>query len=129
GAHQVTLHHVSGFHHVPLDLAPWEYLSFEQKGEYDVWTVLCFDWCSSPYAYHTLSEVATQNLRCRGVPLLASIGGFWLTSSRSTKSYPPNTYCCGYSMSNPKCTLEPTTKIVFLGILCDMENCRFEIPE
>lgn len=31
-------------------------------------------------------------------------------------------------MSIPKCTLEPTTRIVFLGIICDSAQCRFEVP-
>ena len=33
-------------------------------------------------------------------------------------------------MSITKCVLEPTTRLVFLGIICDTEEaCRFEVPE
>ena len=32
-------------------------------------------------------------------------------------------------MSIPKCVLEPTTRLVFLDIVCDTEACRFEVPE
>lgn len=34
----------------------------------------------------------------------------------------------GYFTSIPKCILEPTTRIVFLGIICDSTQCRFEVP-
>ena len=32
-------------------------------------------------------------------------------------------------MSIAKCVLEPTTRLVFLGIICDTEAPRFEVPE
>ncbi|CAN0599232.1 unnamed protein product, partial [Laminaria digitata] len=28
-----------------------------------------------------------------------------------------------------KCVLRPTTRVVYLGIVCDSETCRFEVPE
>ena len=38
-------------------------------------------------------------------------------------------YRCGYFMSFPKCSLEPTTELVFLGVGCDMAQRRFYVPE
>ena len=32
-------------------------------------------------------------------------------------------------MSISKCVLEPTTRLVFLGIICNTEARRFEVPE
>ena len=32
-------------------------------------------------------------------------------------------------MSITKCVVEPTTRLVFLGIICDTEARRFEVPE
>ena len=38
-------------------------------------------------------------------------------------------YQRGYFMSIAKCVLEPTTRLVLLGIICDTEARRFEVPE
>ena len=38
-------------------------------------------------------------------------------------------YRYGYVMSFPKCSLEPTTDLVFLGVGCDTAQRRFYVPE
>ena len=38
-------------------------------------------------------------------------------------------YRCGYFMAFPKCSLEPTTDLVFLGVGCDTAQRRFYVPE
>ena len=38
-------------------------------------------------------------------------------------------YQCGFFMSIAKCVLEPTTRLVFLGIMLDTKARRFEVPE
>ena len=38
-------------------------------------------------------------------------------------------YQCGFFMSIAKCVLEPTTWLVFLGMICDTEARHFEVPE
>ena len=38
-------------------------------------------------------------------------------------------YQCGCFMSIAMCVPEPTTRLVFLGIICDTEVGRFEVPE
>ena len=38
-------------------------------------------------------------------------------------------YRCGYFMAFPKCSLEPTTDLVFLGVGCDTAQRRFDVPE
>ena len=38
-------------------------------------------------------------------------------------------YRCGYFVAFPKCSLEATTDLVFLGIGCDTAQCRFYVPE
>ena len=37
-------------------------------------------------------------------------------------------FCARY-FQNKKCVFEPTTKLTYLGIECDMENLRFWIPQ
>ena len=107
GAHQISMDHKSGFHNVPLHPDSWTYFGIYWKGVYYVWTVLCFGWCESPYIYHTLSSAAAQYLRHLDVNRF---------------------YECGYFMSIIKCVLEPTTRLVFLGFICDTEARRFEVP-
>ena len=38
-------------------------------------------------------------------------------------------YRCGYFTAFPKCSLEPTTHLVFLGVGCDTAQRRFYVPE
>ena len=38
-------------------------------------------------------------------------------------------YRCGYFMVLPKCLLEPTADLVFLGVGCDTAQRRFYVPE
>ena len=145
GAHQVTLDHKSGFHHVALDAESWQYFGLCWQGVYYVFTVLGFGWCSSPYIYHTLSSVVGQYLRARDTPVLVWIDDFYLSNFRSTKSGTPQAqfraaqaatylalsvfYKAGYFMSASKCVLTPTTRLVFLGVVCDTTLRRFEVPQ
>ena len=145
GAYQVTLDHKSGFHHVPIDPESWTFFGLCWRGEYYVWTVLCFGWCSSPYIYHTLSEAVGQYLRARDVPVLVWIDDFYLTNFRVSRNSNPEQQAeaalaavhlalcvfhrAGYFMSVEKCVLNPTTSLVYLGIVCDSAKCRFEVPE
>lgn len=144
GAFQATLDHASGFHHVPVDRASWKYLGLLWEGEYYVFTVLCFGWCTSPYIYHTLSSAVGAYLRAKGMPCLVWLDDFYITNYRRTKDEPPAEqelaaraalhfalwvfYHAGYFISVKKCILDPTTRLVFLGITCDSLQCRFEVP-
>ena len=109
-----------------------------------MWNVLCFRWCKSPYICHTLSSAIAQYLRHLDVPITTR-GDFCMSNFRATKTQLPaqrreavrevaslalTVFCqCGYFMSIAKCVLEPTTRLVFLGIICDTEARRFEVPE
>ena len=145
GAHQISMDHKSGFHNVPLHPDSWTYFGMYWKGVYYVWTVLCFGWCESPYIYHTLSSAVAQYLRHLDVPITTWLDDFWMSNFQATKTQSPAQqreaarevaslaltifYQCGYFMSITKCVLEPTTRLVFLGIICDTEARRFEVPE
>ena len=145
GAHQVTLDHKSGFHNVPLHPDSWTYFGFCWQGVYYVWTVLCFGWCSSPFIYHGLSDAIAQYIRSLGVPILTWLDDFWLsnrrdsqhdTSAEQAKAAHESLclaltifYRCGYFMSLKKCSLQPTTRLIFLGVVCDTALRRFEVPE
>lgn len=77
--------------------------------------------------------------------MLAWIDDFYLVNFRSTKALSPKGqfqaaqaaafltlevfYHAGYFVSIPKCQLHPSTRIVFLGIICDSQQGRFEVPE
>lgn len=144
GAQQSVMDHASGFHHVPLDPESWKYVGLCWKGEYYVWTVLCFGLSCSPYIYHTLSSAVGEYLRERDVPVLVWLDDFYFTNFTSTKSWAEAEqvraahaashlvlsvfHRAGYFMSVKKCVLEPTTRLVYLGIECDSSQCRFEVP-
>ena len=135
GAQQATLDHKSGFHNVPLAPESWEYFGLCWRGVYYVWTVLGFGWCASPYIHHSLSDAVAQHLRSQDIPASALLDDFGMTNSRATHGLSPTgqenavreavplaltiLYRCGYFMAFPKCSLEPTTDLVFLGVGCD----------
>ena len=136
---QVTLDHKPAFHNVPLAPESWEYFGLCWRGMYYVWTVLCFGWCASPYIYHSLSGAVAQHLRSQDIPTWA-----WLDVPSHTWPQPDRPknaareavalaltifYRCGYFMAFPKCSLEPTTDLVFLGVRCDTAQRRFYVPE
>ncbi|CAM9092660.1 unnamed protein product, partial [Ascophyllum nodosum] len=146
GAYQVTLDHKSGIHtsNIPLDPSSWTYFGLCWKGVYYVWTVLCFGWCSSPYIYHTLSEAVTQYLRGKGISALAWLDGSWLTNEKATQHGSLQDqaraahsatclaltvfYKCGYFISFSECSLALSTRRVYLGVICDSQTRRFEVP-
>ena len=104
----------------------------------------CFGWCSAPFIYASLSEAVARYLRSRDVPVLTWIDDFYVTNFRSTRLLEPNQqfvaaqaaaslvldvlYQAGYFISISKCELTPSTRLVFLGIICDTAQCRFEAP-
>ena len=145
GAHQVTLDHKAGYHHVALNPDSWQYFGFEWQGVFYVFTVLAFGWCSAPFIYASLSEAVARYLRARGIPTLTWIDDFYLTNFRSTRMLSASQqfqaaqtaafvalevfYRAGYFVSVNKSHLDPTTSLVFLGITCDSAKARFEVPE
>ena len=145
GAQQVTLDHKSGFYNIPLAPESWQYFGLCWRGVYYVWTVLCFGWCTSPYIYHSLSDAVAQHLRSQDIPTSAWLGDFLMTNPRATRGLNPTDqknaareavalapsifYRRGYFMAFPKCSLKPTTDLVFLGVGCDTAQRRFYVPE
>eukprot|EP00904_Undaria_pinnatifida_P011838 jgi/Undpi1/7785/HiC_scaffold_23.g10258.m1 len=145
GAYQVTIDHKAGYHHVALSTESWQYLGFEWKGEFYVFTVLAFGWCSAPVIYASLSEAVARYLRSRDIPTLTWIDDFYVVNFGSTRLLEAAKQCeaalvatyvalevffsAGYFISLPKCEIDPTTRLVFLGIICDTVACRFEAPQ
>ena len=92
----------------------------------------------------SLSEAVARHLRSRYVPVLTWIDDFYVTNFRSTRFLEPNQqfvaaqaaaslvldvlYQAGYFISISKCELTPSTRLVFLGIICDTAQCRFKAP-
>ena len=109
-----------------------------------MFTVLCFGWCSAPFIYASLPEAVVRYLRSRGVPVLTWIDDFYVTNFRSTRLLEPNQqfvaaqaaaslvldvlYQAGYFIPISTCELTPSTRLIFLGIICDTVQCRFEAP-
>ena len=145
GAHQISMDHKSGFHNVPLHPDSWTYFGMYWKGVYYVWAVICFGWRESPYIYRTLSSAVAQYPRHLDVPITTWLDDLWMSNFQATKTQSPAQqreaareiaslaltifYQCDYFMSIAKCVLEATTRLVFLGIICDTEARRFEVLE
>ena len=86
----------------------------------------------------------TQYLRAKDIPALAWLDDFWLTNEVATQHESPVDharaaylaiclaltifYKCGHSMSFSKCSLAPSTRLVYLGVICDSQARFFEVP-
>ena len=86
----------------------------------------------------------THYLRAKYIPALAWLDDFWLTNEIATQHESPMdqpraahsaiclaltiVYKCGYSMSFSKFSLAPSTRLVYLGVICDSQALRFEVP-
>ena len=94
--------------------------------------------------YASFLEAVARYLRSRDVPVLIWIDDFYVTNFRSTRLLEPNQqfvaaqaaaslvldvlYQAGYFISISKSELTPSTRLVFLGIICDTAQYRFEAP-
>ena len=85
GAYQVTIDHKAGYHHVALSTESWQYFGFKWKGEFYVFTVLAYGWCSAPVIYASLSEAVTRYLGSRDIPTLTWIDDFYVVNFGSTR--------------------------------------------
>lgn len=95
--------------------------------------------------YASLSEAVARYLRSRDILTLTWIDDFRSTNFGSTRLLEAEEpfqaasvaayvvlevfFSAGYFISLPKCEIESTTRLVFLGIICDSVACRFEAPE
>ena len=112
---------------------------------YYVWRVLCLRWYASPYIYDSLSDAVAQYLRSRDISIPTWVDDFWMSNFRVTHDLDPTNqqkavheavalaltifYRRGYFMAFPKCSLEPTTDLVYLDLGCDTAQRRFYAPE
>ena len=58
---------------MPLHKDSWKYFGVFWKGKYYVFTVLPFEWKSSPIVYHTLTDAVAMYIRPLGIPMLVWI--------------------------------------------------------
>ena len=81
------------------------------------------------------TALATRYLRSQDIRTSAWLDDFWMTNSRASRGLNPTGqknavrevvalaltifYRCGYFMVFPKCSLELTTDLVFLGVVCE----------
>ena len=81
---QVIIDHKASYHLVALSTGSWKYFGFEWKGEFYVFAVLAFGWCSAPVIYASLSEAVARYLRSRDIPTLTWIEDFYVVDFGST---------------------------------------------
>ena len=93
--------------------------------------------------FHTFTTLLAR-LRVKDIPALAWLDDFWLTNEIATQHESPMdqpraahsaiclaltiVYKCGYAMSFSKCSLAPSTRLVYLGVICDSQALRFKVP-
>lgn len=144
GHYQTVCDDKSGYDH--LSLTPNSRTMFGLRWDdcYFVYASLPFGWKASAYVYHSTGLVATNYIRSLNVPcsqyiddrhigqLVTPATCDWNDFQKSeAAAYIATSMLTslGYTLALPKCTLNPSQSVRFLGYLCDSNCTAFLLPE
>ena len=71
----------SGFHQIDMHPSAWPFLGFAWRGKHYFFKVLPFGLKSAPWCFTKVMRVVVQELRQKGVPVLAYLDDFWFALS------------------------------------------------
>lgn len=124
-----------GYWHVPLHTSMWPYLAFTVGGVTYNFTHLPFGVAPACYVYTKIKETIFSPLRSKGLRILFLIDdqlnlqqGYARAQAQSS-AMASLLSLLGFVISIPKCTLQPTRELKFLGLGVDLHHRRFFVPE
>ena len=143
---QTKLDDKSGYDHIELTEESKPYFGLQWQNWYFVYNTLPFGWSPSAYVYQTVGLGASHFIRSSGVPISQYIDDRHI-GQFSPKVKPDQEWnnielaeaglfiCalvlvhCGYFVGLKKSALEPTQRIVYLGLISDSVCQAFRLPE
>eukprot|EP00798_Chlamydomonas_sp_ICE-L_P003514 gene3514-biopygen21247 len=125
----------SGYWHVPLHTDMWQYLAFSLDGEVLCFTHLPFGPGPACFIYSQIKEVVFSPLRRMGVRMLYLIDDELTLQEGEARTQKQAIAMArllaslGFILSLSKCQLKATQVARFLGMMVDLREKAFSIPE
>lgn len=132
-----SLDHKSGYHHVPLVEACWQYMGFQWEGQYYTFRVLPFGWAPACFVYNSMSAVLASFIRARGLHCIYYLDDFGFSIPacvplelryQCVAGVLDVMYLAGFTVSIPKSALHPLHRLLLLGFGIDSHKQRFYVP-
>jgi len=130
-----TVDLTAGFHHVAMDQAAWPYLGFAWEGKFYVFTSMPFGLAIAPWAFTTVMTNVIDHFRRQGVRATTYIDdSFWVASSAVELLALQGRVLhlfdrLGLVVNMDKCQLLPCPRNVYLGMIVDLQQGVFVVPE
>ena len=135
GDYAFTTDDKSGYWQCPLHVEMWKYLAFRVKGKTYCFTHLPFGLAPACYVYTFIKQEIYRPLRAAGLRM-----AFLIDDQISLQRGVARTRCqsgamckllaaLGWTLSLPKCQLEPSQLLRFLGLMVDLKDRSFRVPE
>jgi hypothetical protein len=125
----------SGYWQCALHPAMWKYLAFQFEGRVYCFTHLPFGVAPACYVYTLIKQEIYRPLRDMGLRMVALIDDqLSMQKGEARTAFQCDAMCrllesLGWYLSLPKCQLAPTQLALFLGMLVDLKERAFRIPE
>lgn len=127
-----------GYHQVQMSESSHDFLGFEWKGQYYVFTALPFGLASAPWCFTKVMLQVLRVLRGKGLKVLGYLDDFlffipslWSSSHANTVSdlVLKTFQAAGLSINFEKSHLSLSPRLEHLGFVVDLDKGRFEVPE
>lgn len=126
----------SGYYHQPIAPELWTLLGFSYAGRYYVFTHMPFGVGPACRAYTTVKQELYRVVRDLGAVRMTFLIDDQLNAANSKlRAYFQCAillrlqWALGFTLSIPKCQLTPTRKPRFLGMITDIQNLSFYLPD
>lgn len=125
----------AGFHHLDVEEAFWQYLGFEWRGAYYVFTQLPFGLCIAPWAFTKLTRQLLYRWRGKGWRCTSYIDDWLLAASSAeellamVQQLRADFDAAGFVANYDKCRLDPAQQQQYLGMLVDTVAGTLWVPQ
>jgi hypothetical protein len=132
----ISYDYSKGYHHLDIHPDFWQFLGFEWKGSFYVYTCLPFGLASGPWAFTKLTKELVNRWRRMGHRCSPYIDDSIHCHQNETKLYQfgkniliPDMLKCGFVVNLSKSQQIPSQRREYIGAIIDTVNGNFEIPQ
>lgn len=126
----------SGYYHQILHPSMWTYLGFNWRGSYYVFTHMAFGIGPACRSYTILKQELFRVIRDLGKVRMTfliddqcNVASDWMKALFQSSIILRIQWALNFTLSIPKCNFIPTREPHFLGMILDIPNLRFLLPE
>jgi len=121
--------------HVPCSTKTSRWLAFQWRGRVYRSASLPFGVAAAPYTFTKLMRPVVEELRRQGIRVVVYLDDLLVIartqeeSRKHTQAVLRLLVSLGFTISQDKCILAPSRRLVFLGLLVDTSNVTLAVPE